>query len=278
MKSFPDFLLDTADTLKHGKKHLIAHVGRVIAVLTVILAVILTFAEVTIISDFTRRLTSEIIVLTVAAVLMYFAMQTEGELAGQQNEEYQKQKSAARTAAEGIRADRIDGLSEYVERYVRSELEARRRNLLYAYGYSEVQYTAYLTSHEGVARRARRIFRRVERMRPIRLSVNMLLGDTQRHEPTFTLPTTRRRLLTLGRLLPSLLGMLVTVSVIIEWHEPFTLSVLMEGAVKLCALLSVGLKGYLDGHEYVVGPLCSHLAQKSRLLNAFLLENQQSSA
>ncbi len=278
MKNLSDLLLDTGAVLDKSKKHLILHVGRVIAMLTVILAMILTFADVTLVSDFTRRLTSEIAVLTVAAILMYFAMQTEGELSGRQSEEYVKYKGAARTAAEAIRADRMEGLSEYLERHIRTELQARRRSLLYTYGYTEEQYTLYLRAKQCPNVRARRVFRRAERMRPIRLSVASLLSDGEDHESTLTSPHARRGLMTLCRLIPSLFGMLVTVSVIIEWHDPLSASVLMEGAVKLCALLSVGLKGYLDGHKYVIGPLASHLAYKSRLLNAFLLENDKTPA
>lgn len=278
MKNLSDLMLDTGAMLDKSKKHLMLHVGRAIAVLTVILSMILTFADVTLVGDFTRRLTSEIAVLSVAAVLMYFAMQTEGELCGRQSEEYVKYKNAARTAAEAIRADRIGGLSEYLERYIHAELESRRRTLLYTYGYTEQQYEAYLDGNECKNPRARRVFRRAQRMHPIRLSVAGLLCDAEEDESALTSPHRRRGLMTLGRLIPSLFGMLVTVSVIIEWHDPLSISVLMQGAVKLCALLSVGLKGYLDGHKYVIGPLASHLAYKSRLLHAFLLENEKAIA
>ena len=273
MKSLTDWMLDTGNLLDKGKRQLMSHIGRAIAILTVVLAVILTFAEVTIVSDLTRRLTSEIAVLTVAAVLMYFAMQTEGELAGRESEDYQKQKTAARRAAEAVRADRILALSAYLEHYIQNELAMRRRSLLHTYGYTEDGYEGYRNGEVGIPKRARRIFRRARRMRPIHLTVGTLLCDAEEHESSLTAPTGRRTLTTVCRLLPSLLGMLVTVSVMIEWHDPLTLSVVMEGAVKLCALLSVGLKGYLDGHKYVVGALSSHLSHKSRLLNAFLIED-----
>lgn len=273
MKSLTDLMLDTGGLLDKSKKHLLTHIGRAIAVLTVVLAVILTFAEVTIVSDLTRRLTSEIAVLTVAAVLMYFAMQTEGELSARQTEEYRRQKEAARSAAEAVSADKILALSAYLERYIQGELSSRRRSLLYTYGYTEEDYAAYLAGARSSIAQARRIFRRARRMRPIHLSVGSLLCDAEEHESTLTSPHAHRGLLTISRLVPSLLGMLVTVSVIIEWHDPITLSVIMQGAVKLCALLSVGLKGYLDGHKYVLGALVSHLSHKSRLLHAFLIEN-----
>ena len=127
MKSLADWMLDTGNLLDKGKRQLMSHIGRAIAILTVVLAVILTFAEVTIVSDLTRRLTSEIAVLTVAAVLMYFAMQTEGELAGRESEDYQKQKAAARHAAEAVRADRILALSSYLEHYIQNELATMKK-------------------------------------------------------------------------------------------------------------------------------------------------------
>lgn len=271
MRPLGQSLIDGSALLEQGKRYVGVHVGRAIAALTLVLAAILTYAEVTVISDLTQRVVSEIVVLGVAAVLMYLAMQTEGEALGRQGERHQSLERAYREATAKIRGNRVLALSDYLDRYIADDLSRRRVRLLGAEGIDLSCYERYRI--EGCDDRARRsILRRADRLRPIRMTARELLAGTEERVDALSSPLRRRGLVTLARLLPSLLSMLVTVSVIIEWRDPITLSTLAEGTVKLCALLSVGLKGYLDGYRYVTVSEAAHLGARLRILDAFLLE------
>lgn len=72
--------------------------------------------------------------------------------------------------------------------------------------------------------------------------------------------------------LPSLVCMAVTVSVAVRLKDGMTAQVIAEGILRLSALLSVGIKGYLQGYAYVRDSLTGWLTTKAKLLEAFLGE------
>ena len=83
-------------------------------------------------------------------------------------------------------------------------------------------------------------------------------------------PKRQRRLLGMVRIIPSILCTLLTVAVMIDLKDGFSLRLVLEGLLKLSALLSMGLRGYLSGVHYVNETLVPYHKLREKLLTSFL--------
>lgn len=270
MRSIDELLEHTTVTAERARKGLLHHVGKIIALLCLVIAATLTFADVTLMSAFGAQTLSTLAIMSVGAVLIYCSMQSEGESAGRECERYLSLQEEGRRLSGQVRGRMHDTLCKFLEHYLLADAEQRRRRYLSAYGISEATYGAYLAG-EKPSKVHRRPLRRAKRIRPRDLPVGVLLASETQDDDALYCPTYKRGIRTLLRLLPSLLGMLITVSVMIEWKDGLTGEAIVEGVIKLSALLTVGLRGYADGYRYVSESLCAHLATKNRILDTFLL-------
>lgn len=273
MQTVDELLGGATLSIERTKHSLLRHVGKIIALLCIGIAATLTFTEVTLIGSFNAETASMLAILSVSAVLIYCSMQSEGERAGRESDRYQTLIDEGRRLSGRVRGRMLGELSRFLEEYLHREAERRRRRFLSAHGIDDATYGAYLAGTYR-ERTHRRVLRRAKRIRSRELPVEALLAEEAEDGDVLLSPTRRRGVKTLGRLLPSLLGMLITVSVVIEWKAGLTGEVILEGLFKLSALLTIGLRGYVDGYAHVTESLCPFVAAKNRLLDTFLLSTE----
>lgn len=270
MRSIDDFLGNATLSIENTRQSLLRHVGKIIAFLCIVIAATLTFTDVTLIGGFDPETASTLAIMSVSAVLIYCSMQSEGESAGRECERYRALIDEGRRLSGRVRGRMHGELACFLEEYLLEDADRRRRRFLSAHGITEEVYGAYLA---GTFRdkKHRRVLRRARRIRPRELPVEMLLSEETEDNAALFEPKHGRGVRTLTRLLPSLFGMLITVSVVIQWKTGLTGEVVLEGVLKLSALLTVGLRGYADGYAYVTESLCAFVSNKNRLLDMFLL-------
>lgn len=273
MRTVDELLGGVTLSIEQTKHSLLRHVGKIIAVLCIVIAATLTFADVTLIGAFGAETSSTLAIMCVGAILIYCSMQSEGESAGRESERYRDLIAEGRRLSGKVRGQMHAALSRFLEDYLQADAERRRRRFLGAHGISEEIYDAY-RSGSYREKTHRRALRRAKHIRERELPVELLLSEEAESDDVLLTPKRRRGVRTLTRLLPSLLGMLITVSVMIEWKSGLTAEVILEGILKLSALLTVGLRGYADGYQYVTVSQCAFLATKNRLLDTFLLSEE----
>ena len=273
MRSIDDFLGDATLSIEKTREGLLRHVGKIIALLCIVIAATLTFTDVTLIGVFGPETVSTLVIMSVSAVLIYCSMQSEGEGAGRECERYRALIEEGRRLSGKVRGPLHGELACFLEEYLRADAERRRHRLLRAHGITEQAYDAYLAGTYP-NKKHRHVLRRARRIRPRELPVEVLLSEEAEDNAVLFGPKRGRGMRTLTRLLPSLFGMLITLSVVIEWKTGLTGEVILEGVLKLSALLTVGLRGYVDGYRYVAQSLCAFIGNKNRLLDTFLLSKE----
>lgn len=263
-------LLSLGSMMRSGYSSVIANAGKVIAVITLAMAVLVTFTDVAF-SDLTSEsFTTTLAVMLMSAYLMYFSLEDAGEREGEESEEFREATKKYLAARERITPDIIDSLRDFCLDYSARELEYRRLSFLGERGYSKNDLAAF-KSGKRFPLRARRAFRRAERLRAVRLTPAVLLSRSHgitRSE--IADPKGKKIFGALTSLIPSTVCMIFTVSVILTAKEDMTLSTVIDGILKLSALPIVGLKGLLDGYGFARETQSNWLLTKARLLESFL--------
>lgn len=263
-------LLSLGGAVKRGYSSIITNAGKIIAVITLLVAGIVTFTDVGV-SDFSsREFTSSLVVMLASSYLMYFSLEDTGEKEGEGSEEYRAARERYLNVSKKITPDSIDGLRAFCLDYSERELEYRRLLYLGERGYSASDLSEY--EKVGVASpKDARIFKRVKKMSPIKLSPAVLLSRTQGFVSSELVDPTGKKILgALSSLIPSTVCMIFTVSVILTAKDGMTPSTVMEGILKLSTLPIIGLKGLLDGYAYAKDEKSAWLCTKARLLEAFI--------
>ena len=265
-------LLELNGIIKQGYSSIIANAGRVIAAITLIIAVLVTFTDMAF-SDFSSKsFTSTLTVMLISSYMMYFSLEDSGEREGEESEQFRQSSERYLTARAKITPDHIDPLRSFCLEYSRAELEYRRLSYLSERGYSKNDLAAYKRG-ERFPIRARRAFRHAEKMKAARLSPAILMSRSHSgNECEISNPTRRKIMGALGSLIPSTICMVFTVSVILTVKENMSIESVIEGLVKLCALPIIGLRGMLDGYRFAKEDKSSWLETKARLLESFLEE------
>lgn len=265
-------LLSLGGMMKGGYSSVIANAGKVIATVTLIVAVLVTFTDVAFSDLKSESFTSTLAVMLMSAYLMYFSLEDTGEREGEESEEYSLARERYLRARSKITPDSIEALRSFCLDYSEKELEYRRLSYLGEKGYSKNDLTAY-RSGKQFPRRAKRAFRKAESLRAIRLSPSVLLSRT--HGVTradVQDPIGKKLFGALTSLIPSTVCMVFTVSVMLTAKENMTVSTVLDSLIKLSALPIVGLKGLLDGYSFAREDKSAWLNTKARLLESFLGE------
>ncbi len=244
--------------------------SKIVAALTVILAAVVIFTDVTFASFGTVKYTSTLAVMLVATYLMYFSLEDAGERLGEDTEQYKASLSHYDSVRGKIKPEAIPDLREFCTRYAKEELEFRRRCILASGGLTEGDLEAYL-SGKKYPRAAKIILRRAARERVGELSPAVLLSGGAPSSPSELKNPERARLQRLAlRLLPSSLCMLFTVSLALTAKEGLTASAVLDGIFKLAALPLAGFRGYKAGYVFARYSRTAWLETKTRILEAFL--------
>ena len=263
-------LLAIGGFAKQGVGYFISNSGKIIAAITLLVATLVTFANITFADFRGEAFTVALTVMLISSYMMYFSLEDAGEKEGEESELYKEALSKFLAVRGKIGADRIDDLRSFCLSYAAQELNYRRSNYLCENGLSENEYNSFKNG-EKFSYRAARCFNRAERMKAVNLTPSMLLSRSQNHFGSeLTPPNIRKLTSTLLTLIPSTACTVFTISVILTAKNGLTISTVADGIMKLSALPIVGFKGFLDGYRYATEAKSTWLETKTRLLENFL--------
>ena len=270
--------LSTIDLLmQNGSGYLINHSGRIIALLTLLLATVVTFANVSFSAFTGESFTVGLLVMLFSSYVIYFSLQSSGERLGEGSEEYQNAIKKYGEVRKTISADDISDLREFCFEYAKKDAEYRKRALLAESGLTMKEYCDFKA---GVSfpRRTRRALKRCDGIKPARLTPPLLLSrDRTAVRCELKGPSSARLISTLLGLLPSTLTTFFTVSIILTAKDELNITSVMEGIVKLSALPLIGFKGYTGGYSYVKNNKSRWIETKAEILEEFLTDRKKMS-
>ena len=267
-------LLEIRSFMKHSYTALISNAGKVIAFITLSMAVLLTFTDVAFSDLSSQAFTTQLCVMLLSSYLMYFSLEDSGEREGEASEEYKMANERYLSAKTRITPNDIDRLRQFCLDYSIREQEYRRLSYLSEMGLSKCDYLSY-RSGKVFSRRNMRIFRKADKIRAVNLTPSTLLSSTHGVSQSELLGPGRAKLISsLISLIPSTVCMIFTVSVMLTTKDGMTVSSVIEGILKLSALPIIGFRGMLDGYKFAKEEKSAWLETKARLLETFLLEEK----
>ena len=256
--------------MKDGGSYLINNAGRIVALITAMIAVLVTFANVSFSAFAEESFTVSLAVMLFSSYVIYFSLEASGERLGEGSDEFNSAIGKYNSVRDMITPEDITELREFCFDYAREDAKNRQRILLSEAG---LAWDEYLEYKEGriFSQRQRAVFRRCDRIRPARLTPPLLLsreGSTARCE--LKGPLGAKILSFILGLLPTTLGAFFTVSVILTAKSELTASVIIEGIIKLSALPIIGFKGYSSGYSFVKNSKSKWIETKADILNEFI--------
>lgn len=273
MRRAEELLLEADAIGQRVKEGVLAHVGRAVALFAIAIAAIFTFTEIAFVGITPAEFTLEVTVMLISGLVMFFSLENEGEVYARNQEDFVGQKAKADALATEVRGEMLPALRVYLAQIHRDELRAHEDRLLLSYGIDREEYENYRRGGTYGKKRSRYL-KRVARINAAPLTPSELLFFDEGKVAGFTeRPNVRARLRGICKIIPSILCTILTIGVMIEVKDGFSLSLLMEGTLKLCALLSMGLRGYLAGVGYINHTLLPFHKVREKLLDAFLRQN-----
>ena len=263
-------LIEADRLIGRGYAHLTENAGKAIAIITGVVAALVTFTEVGFGGLGAEGLTPTLLVMLISSYVVYFSMEDAGERYARGCEEYKAAKGALDTARRSVTGEMMPAFRQFCLTWAAEERRQRVEEILSANGYGAEEYAAY-KSGAPTGKEAKRVFRRVDRLGYARISPARMLSATEASESDgLYSPEGRKRLSMLLRLIPTTVCMLVTVSVMLTGREGMGAAEIIEGILKLSTLPVVAMRGYVGGYSYVVGPLSAWLEARERFIRAFL--------
>lgn len=278
--SFDNSILNTGQLMRRGYSFFAENAGKAVAVITGIVAVLVSFTEVGFCDFSAQSFTSGMLVMLLASYIIYFSMEDAGERLGASCDDYKRALSEYSSRCEAIGGNMILQLREFCTEYSKRELEYRRENMLMSLGYSPKEYEDHLSGAE-VSAKARRAFKKARALKPLHITPSQLLSR-QRATSKSELknPERGKFLRLLIGLIPSTLCTLFTVSIVLQSKEGLTAEAVLESILKLTCLPIIGLRGYSGGYNFATRNTVGWMDTKTRLLDSFLsgLKKQADSA
>jgi len=275
--SFEENLLSSGEFMKKSQSFLIANMSKTVAIITLIIAAIVSFAEVGFSDLSAERFTSTLIMMLLASYVMYFSLEDAGEALGRDSEDYKKSLARYNEYKSKIGGEDIRPLRKFCLDYRNEELEYRKNNTLFSLGYTEDEYEAYRRG-EYSSKKSMRELRKVDRLKRASLSAADLLSKGgRRYESELKNPETRKLFNLFLRVIPSTVCMIFTISLMISTRENQSFASVIESLVKLCTLPIIGLKGYNAGYRYATEAELGWLDTKSNLLDCYIKRRENRS-
>lgn len=267
-----DKLLAIESLSKKGGAAIIRNTGKIIAAITLVIALLLTFTDITLGSIGTEEFTTALAVMLIASYLMYFSLEDAGERLGEETEEYRSRDERLRLVRERIGGGEVKRLRVWCEEYSRADAEHRRRRFLSSYGYS---YEEYLEGGKQKTqdKKLRRIFRKASKITPYPLTVEMLLSSGSGTKSELCYKGRFKSLRMALKLLPTALISCLTVSVMLTLKDGLGAAEIIESLFKLSSLPIIGFRGYAAGFRHVREHEIPRKDSLVRILEAFLTES-----
>lgn len=272
MNRFDDTLLETGRVLDRGFREIGENMSKAIAIITAIIAAALTFTEIALPEVATTELTTEVCVMLISSYIIYFSLEDAGESRGKRSEGYLEALLEYKEERQKVKGEDIGELRDFCLRYTCEEVEYRRRELLLSEGVTPDEYLAYKRG-ETLDGRIRAVCQRAEKIKPIRLTAQMLTeGEQDSSKKPIGSPEGAKIVKLILGLVPTTVCMLLTVSLMITAKADMTFADIIASLIKLLTLPIVALRGYAEGLGYSTGPLLSWIKTKAELLKAFNTE------
>jgi hypothetical protein len=269
-------LLAVNDIMKSDVGYTVNNSGKIIATITLIVAVITTVANIMFIGLEGEAFTLTLTVMLISSYVMYFSLEDAGEREGAETKEYTDAIEKFLSVKTDIHPEDIDELREFCLEYSESELIYRRKNYLCENGLTAADLESFKHGKKFPVK-VSKILKRAARMKAINLTASRLLSTSQGVARSELSPPERNKMLsTVFSLVPSTLCTIFTVSIILTTKDELTASAVLDGIIKLSALPIIGFKGFLDGYRYSKESKSAWLETKCRILETFLLKKQKS--
>ena len=267
-------LISSGALVKKGYSFLIANVGKTIALITLAVCALVLFTEISFSELSNKSFTVTLVMMLIASYVMYFSLEDAGERLGRESSAYKEANERYESKKAGVKGCDVSTLRKFCLDYTEAELEYRRSNMLFSLGYTNEEYERYLKG-EKMSKKASKDLGRVKKIKRSELDAATLLSKDKGRKSELCNPAESKILRLTLRLIPSTVCMLFTVSVMISVKDNLGASGVIEALVKLSTLPAIGLKGYSGGYEYVTESEMGWIDTKSRLLDAFLKENNK---
>lgn len=252
-------------------------VGVLLSAVTIAVAALCFFTDLTFSVGTAANFSVTLLILLFCSYSMYFSMADTGVRQGERDAGYLR----ARTRYEELRARVLSEDGNALERFctacVERELAAARHFVLMRAGITEKEYEQTYRGMDRRARRAlprakRRMLRRLERLRPIRLTPQLLLADTDGGEGRALIapsPGVRRLRRSLLFVLPAALLAVFTASVACTVLLTPTAANVTAAVMRLFTLLWNGVRGYRMGYGSMTREGVRYYDSRSDLLGRF---------
>lgn len=262
-------IVSSGELVKKGYSFLIANVGKTVAIITLAVAALVSFTEISFSELSSESFTSTLVMMLIASYVMYFSLEDAGEKLGRESDLYKMASDKLTELKNRIKGTDVARLREFCLDYRNAELEYRRSNLLFSLGYTEEEYVQYVNG-EKMSKKAQKDLRRVKKIKRAELDATSLISGDRRRESELKNPESSRLIHMVLKLIPSTVCTLFTISLMISIKDNLTTAGVIEALLKLSTLPIIGLKGYSGGYEYVTGSEVGWMETKAMLLDAFL--------
>lgn len=265
--------LDFCKITQHGYGFLANNAGKLIALITAMVAVAVTFADVVFTGFSGAQFSSTLIVMVVASYLIHFSLEAAGEKYGESCEDYRAAAERYKAVCGRVGAGELSALRQFLTDYTRRELAERRARILAEADVSEEELLALKAG--GVLRKSqKKLLRRLERQRAVRISAAELLSIGRGGGGELENPEPRKLVRLILGMIPTTLCTVFTVSVVLSLKDGMSASTVLDGLFKLSALPIIGFRGYLAGYEHATGDKVRWVESKTRLIEAFLISEE----
>ncbi len=272
---FEKMLLDTDLTVKKTVGALLNNIGKTIAIITLTVATLVTFTDISFGQFGSESFTGTLMIMTVCATVLYFSLEDAGERLGMQENEYKRAKNDYEAAKEKIKADNLESFKEYLNEIALSTRGSQQSEMLLEHGLSQSDLDSYLRGENPDKKRAA-ILKKISRIKVKSINVMDILSSAhQKHTEGFKNPKGRHFVNLCLKILPSLLCMTVTVSIMLTTKEDMSAASVISGVMKLSTLPIIGLRGYIAGYNFAKDELSAYLESKKRIIEGFILSTKQ---
>ena len=270
LNEFESRILDFGDSLKPSLESFINNMGKVIALICLAVTLLVTFTDVSFAALDIKSTLPTLMLLLVSSYIIYFSLEDAGEKLGQKNAEYIAAKERFDSLRQKIGGEHLSSLRNYLEEYCKTELDYRRRRLLFSFGLTDEDLSAYLKG-ESFPRKKQRKLHKIASKKPINLTTEKLLGGIRPSAtPELEAPTFKKLTSLFLKLIPSTVCTCITVSVILKVKSDMSASDVLTALIKLSALPVVGFKGYSSGYQYAKCNLTAYLNSRADVIESFL--------
>ncbi len=268
--SFGIGLLESGEAIKRGLASLIGNIGKTTAVITLIIASLVTFTDIGFYELGAASITSTAIMLLIASYLMYFSLEEAGERLGEESEAFTASEERYKAALAKIKPEDIGALREFCVKYSECELEFRRKSKIMSAALTYEDYLKYERGEE-LPHKAKKRLRKISKIKPIAIAPEVLLERDRTRNKSELVNPERGKLIRLAiKLIPTTVCTLFTATVMLGAKDGLSFVSVIEGLLKLSALPIIGFKGYAQGYGYAKGARRAWIDTKTRLLEAFL--------